>query len=381
MMGLGHGLREGGHEVVICCHEYEPGSMQPDPAESFEIRAVHTGEIRVPRTRAESLRFSWRAMRDLAKLVPADADTVNAHESPAHIAGHYARRRVDTPVVWTRNDYTVYEAALMPEETWLPAIGVAGRVARRVAGLPDRQAGRAMDAIAVLDSRNARMVERAYGHKAEIICSGAAEKFFDAPARGEARRALGIADDEVFVLGLGILAPYRRFEDLIDAIGELGDIDRLRARVIGSDHSYPQYGHDLSARIARLGLEDHVELVREAVSDDDLVANYAAADVFVFPNEKQTWGLAPLEAIAAGTPVVVSRGAGVHEVLEGRPGVEVVAVRSPQAIATAVRAQLTASGRAGLDDTREWVRAEFGKQAYAAKMAALFAGLQTGSKS
>jgi glycosyltransferase involved in cell wall biosynthesis len=99
---------------------------------------------------------------------------------------------------------------------------------------------------------------------------------------------------------------------------------------------------------------------------------YAAADVYVFPNERQTWGLAPLEALAARTPVVLSSGAGVHDVLAGRPGVHVVPPRSPAAIADALRTIHAEGPDPGLAETRAWIAEEFTPERYAQRMAELY---------
>lgn len=58
------------------------------------------------------------------------------------------------------------------------------------------------------------------------------------------------------------------------------------------------------------------------VSDEDLPCLYNAADVFVFPSFYEGFGLPPLEAMACGTPVVVSNVASLPEVV-GDAGVYV----------------------------------------------------------
>lgn len=375
MTELGRGLCEQGHEVVVCCHGYEPGSLSPDPADEFEIRAVRTGPMQIPETRREALKLGWWQMREVARLIPDDVDVINAHEAPGHMAGYFAAKRGGAPVVWTRNDHTLWETALMPDQTWIANPGRIGRTIRLGLGLPDRAAGRAMDSIVVLDSRNAAMVERAYGSGAEIIRSGAAEKFFDAPDKATARRELGIAEGTLLVLGVGILAPYRRFTDLVSAVAELPSGTDFELRIIGSEHSYPETARELREQIQHVGIADRTVLMTDGVSDSELIAHYSAADAFVFPNEMQTWGLAPLEAIACGTPAIVSRGAGVHEVLEGRDGAQIVSERSPTQIADAIAAIAAGGPAADVGETRTWIRNEFGRTRFAERMAELFARL------
>ena len=49
------------------------------------------------------------------------------------------------------------------------------------------------------------------------------------------------------------------------------------------------------------------------VSPNEAKRLFAMADVFVMPSVSEPFGLSALEAIRAGTPVIVSRGAGVSE--------------------------------------------------------------------
>jgi D-inositol-3-phosphate glycosyltransferase len=370
MTELARELKALGHECIICSHEYEPGTISPDPADEFEIRSVNTGPVRLPSGRFDHLRFSWFKTRDVAALVPSDVDAINVHEQPGQFVGWWARR-LGVPVVWTRNDYTLYEFTKLPEETWLPAGSAPGRLVRRVISHPERTAARAMDAICVLDTRNARMVENAYGRSAQIVRSGAAEKFFEPADREAARAALGLGANDFLVLGVGILMPYRRFEDLIAAMGLIDD-EAVHARIIGSAHLDPGYADQLRGEIDSAGLERRVTLLSDGVSDDDLRQHYAAADAFVFPNERQTWGLAPIEAIAVGVPVIVSRGAGVHEVLEGRAGVQICDERDPGAIAEGIRAIRADPDAFDVAETRAWLRAELTNRRFAEQMVKLF---------
>jgi len=215
------------------------------------------------------------------------------------------------------------------------------------------------------------MAQRAYRRRAEVIPAPPADHFFEAPDRDGSRALLGIADDAFLVLGVGVMSPQRRFEDLVDAIGQI-DEPHVEALVVGSDHVDPAYGQFIIERIREAGLERHVRLPLRSFSEDELRAAYAAADVFVFPSDhRQTWGLAPLEALASGTPVVVTRAAGIAPALAGRAGVTVIDPHAPEQIAAAVRERLHA-GPADLDATRAWVRDELGGRRYIERIVAVY---------
>jgi len=145
--------------------------------------------------------------------------------------------------------------------------------------------------------------------------------------------------------------------------------------ILGSDHADPAYADSLSALISERKLNGRVVLPRRSVSDEELKDAYVAADVFVILSQRYAWGLAPLEAIASGTPVILTPGAGVCEILAGRPGVQVIPANDPAATAEAIRRWRSGNGRKGLEATRAWLREEYAMARYVARMEAIYASV------
>ncbi|MBN1128733.1 MAG: glycosyltransferase family 4 protein, partial [Chitinispirillaceae bacterium] len=78
-------------------------------------------------------------------------------------------------------------------------------------------------------------------------------------------------------------------------------------------------GKKLSAHAGRIGIGESVS-VRTGIDDKELSETYRAADLFVFPSREtasgaEGFGIALLEAMAHGVPVVASRTGGIPEVL------------------------------------------------------------------
>jgi glycosyltransferase involved in cell wall biosynthesis len=305
--------------------------------------------------------------------VPPDADVINAHEWPALRPSRIAAGRLSKPLVWTRNDESLWERAIVPQDTIYGDLRMSRRLLRAAVCWPDLLDARRASAIVVLSRSQVDMVRRSYRRGAIVAGIGPADRFFSPPQRAAARARLGVADDVFLVLGSGILVPHRRFEDLVDAIAALrDDAPRVHALIMGADHVDPGYADGLAARIARHRLQERVRLPRRSVSDEEMLATYSAADAFVISSQRYAWGLAPLEALAAGTPVILTAGAGVADILAGRPGVSVVAPEDPDAIAAAIGAWQHGEGRAGIDATRAWLREEYSIDRYVQRMESVY---------
>ncbi len=82
-----------------------------------------------------------------------------------------------------------------------------------------------------------------------------------------------------------------------------------------------EYADFLQQRINFLGLQDSVDL-RHELSFSDLKSLYASASALVYPSVDEGFGIPPIEAMASGTPVIVSDIPVFHEVL-GRSAIYV----------------------------------------------------------
>jgi glycosyltransferase involved in cell wall biosynthesis len=376
MLELGLGLARRGHRITVVCHDYLPNSEFDYAAGQIEIRSVREGISEIPDGYPALTRSYWVGMRKVARLVPAEADVVNAHEWLALWPSATAARRLEAPLVWTRNDSSPWEGAIVPEQTIVGDTRLRGRAIRAALAWPDLVNARRADAIVVLSAQQVDMVRRSYRKDAVVVPFGPPGGFFGVPDRSAARARLGVPDDVFLVLGSGILAPHRRFEELIEAIALFREDPSIHALISGSDHVDRAYADRLEALIAERGLGDRVALPRRSVSDDEMKDMLVAADVFVIQTQRYAWGLAPLEALACGTPVILTPGVGVHDVLAGRPGVQVVPVADPAATAQAIRRWREGEGREGIESTREWLRRELSMDRYVERMEGVYADVR-----
>ena len=98
------------------------------------------------------------------------------------------------------------------------------------------------------------------------------------------------------------------------------------------------YTEHLVSMIQELQLEESIQLAG-FISDETRNELYAVADVAIFPSRYEPFGIVALEAMAAGTSVIVSNVGGLSEVVDhGVTGLRVDT--TPEAIADAILATL-----------------------------------------
>ncbi len=123
---------------------------------------------------------------------------------------------------------------------------------------------------------------------------------------------------ENMVLSVGAITPAKGFDFLIRSIGKIKL--KLRPKFIIISNKINIFEQK---RLEKLALLKKVNLkIKFMVSDEELVYYYNKAKLFIYAPYLEPFGLAPLEAMACGTPVVAVKEGGVREsVLHGETGI------------------------------------------------------------
>ena len=148
--------------------------------------------------------------------------------------------------------------------------------------------------------------------------------------RAAARVALGL-DDAPMILTVGALIP-RKGQDLV--IEALAALPAVQYHLAGAGEAEGSY----RALARRLGVADRVHFMGP-VANAHLPMLYRAADIVVMPSASEGLANAWVEAIACGTPIVISDAGGAAELVTSHVAGR-IAARSPEAIAQAVQAIL-----------------------------------------
>jgi D-inositol-3-phosphate glycosyltransferase len=143
-----------------------------------------------------------------------------------------------------------------------------------------------------------------------------------------ARQHLGVDTNDWMILFVGRIEPLKGVDTLIRAMALLAHecptwVSRLSLAIIGGDPSTNENAEmeRLKAMHAELRLGDLVVFLG-AKDQNKLQYYYNAAEALVMPSHYESFGMVALEAMACGTPVIVSDAASLPEVV-GDAGVSI----------------------------------------------------------
>lgn len=239
-----------------------------------QARSLGMGSSYDPRTPFALL----RAIREVAP------DLIHAHLFPtsAHLAVLKALGRIKVPLIFTEHNTSNRRRDMMTGK-WI-----------------DPKIYRAYDRIYCISEGTKNELIKAFPdlkHKVEVIANGARLRFDAIPDR---RR-----EAPVKLLAIGRLHVQKNFEALLDAVGRLPR-GLTELTILGEGALRDQLERQASALNIMVRLEGHVS---------DPKPFLAKADIFVVPSSWEGFGLAAVEAMNAGLPIVASDVAGLREVV------------------------------------------------------------------
>jgi glycosyltransferase involved in cell wall biosynthesis len=308
----------------------------PPGGESLDVRLF---PVQRP-VRFATSRTLGRALRARA----GEFDVVHVHSLylyPTYAAAREARK-AGVPYVVT------------PHGSLDPWIRRRGRVRKAVADLTwQRRALERAAALQVATAGERRALDGvAPAVRRVVVPYGIHWERFQDAADGDLfrRRFLG-GTDAPLLLNIGRISEKKRLDVLVRALALVrADLD-VRLAIVGPDEE------DLSPRLRRLaeslGVGSSVSFTGMLIGRDRMAA-LAGADVWALPSAAENFGIAAVEAMAAGVPAIVSSAMDIApEVTEAGAGL--VCESTPEAVAESVagivsderlRARLSETGRA-----------------------------------
>jgi glycosyltransferase involved in cell wall biosynthesis len=293
---------------------HAPGTVSA----AIERRRIVTSFVQ--RLPAASRRYRFYLPLFPAAVAGFDLTPYDLVISSSHCAVKGARARRDalhlcycfTPMRYVWDLYDDYFGARAPTAVRLLMPPVAALLRRW-----DRRSSARVDRFVAISRHVAARIERCYGRRSDVIY----------PPVEVSRFRLGEGPGE-FYLVVSALTPYKRVDVAVEAANQLG----ARLLVVGSG---PE-----EARLRALA-GPTVELLGWR-SDAEVAELYARCRALLFP-PLEDFGIAPLEAMAAGRPVIAfGRGGALETIVPLDGGDEPPTglffdAQTPEALAAAIR--------------------------------------------
>lgn len=280
------------HDVEVVCAR-EPG----EPIEN-EVAGIHVRRVGPARPYQQAGSLTARAAF-LAAAIRAGRstrpDVVDGYNFIAYLAAGQISRARDIPRIATYHDVWVGE--------WIKNLGlvsgVVGEVMERVV------LAQHWDRI-IANSEATRSKLRNAGARAsgmEVVHNGIALAEFTAVRAPKY--------EQPTICYVGRLVRYKRVDDLIRSIATVRRaVPDVRLEIVGSG---PEAEH-LRALVGELGLERHVTFHGFVQKHRDVIEVMVRSHVLCLPSAVEGFGMAVIEAMACGTPVVASALAPVREI-------------------------------------------------------------------
>jgi glycosyltransferase involved in cell wall biosynthesis len=262
-------------EALVAPPEGAPGDAAPDA-------------IYGPNLHAEVLRYADEAARIASQ---EQFDVIHAHDWMTFMAGMRAKRATGRPLV-LHVHATEFDRSGGGENGFVTAIERAGAAAA--------------DRVVAVSGYTADVLASRYGVPRDRL-----RVVHNAIDPREPAARFTVAEDDPLVLFAGRITWQKGPDYFVDAAERVAaEMPRVKFAVAGSGDRM----RAMMQRVARRGLEERF-LFTGFLPSEDLDRLYARADVYVMPSASEPFGLTALEALQHGTPVIVSRSAGVSEVV------------------------------------------------------------------
>ncbi|MEH3131873.1 MAG: D-inositol-3-phosphate glycosyltransferase [Mycolicibacterium neoaurum] len=241
--------------------------------------------------------FTAGVLRAEATHEPGYYDIVHSHYWLSGQVGWLASDRWAVPLVHTAHTLAaVKNAALAEGDTPEPVLRSVGE--QQVVDEADRL-------IVNTEIEASQLVSLHHADPAsiDVVHPGVDLAVFTPGSRRQARKALGLAEDDRVVAFVGRIQPLKAPDVLLRAAAKVPDLRVLIAG--GPSGSGMDTPNGLVRLAAELGITDRVTFLPPQ-SRDELVGIYRAADMVAVPSYNESFGLVAVEAQACGTPVVAA---------------------------------------------------------------------------
>lgn len=293
-------LQEMGYEVTVAADGRLPDGSEAAEIRKMDDRGVMHYQIDFD-TKNPWNRTNFLAYRQLKKVLKNNYDLIHCHTPIAGILTRLAAiryRKKGALVLYTTHGFAFTDHS--SRKAWILYYTVEWMMSFLC------------DAIITINHEDYDNARKMHCKKVFIIPSVGLDnrRFQNVPIdRNTYRRQFGAGQNDVMILAVGELSSRKNHQIIIRALALLPDKDRYVYVICGKSLSASP---ELEKRLRRLAEENGVRLFLAGHRRDIPEVN-ACADIAVIPSIREGFGMAGVEAMASGVPVIGSDVQGIRE--------------------------------------------------------------------
>ena len=295
-------LEEMGYEVHVAGNWKEGNPISEERLEEFkEWLAEHHGKwFHIPATRKPyDLKNNVTAYREVVSLIKEyEYEFIHCHTPIGSVIGRIAAHFTKTKVIYTAHGFHFFEGA--PLKNWLIYYPVEYLLSYWT------------DVLILINNEDYQRALGKFHAKSTIQIPGVGvdtKKFLNVKVdRDKKRNCIGVPSDKFMLLSVGELLPRKNQGVVIEALHRLNNNDIVYA-IAGKGKLEKEYRE----LINKYELQENVKILGFR---NDIVELCSCVDCFIHPSIREGLGIAPLEAMAAGLPLISANIGGMKDYTE-----------------------------------------------------------------
>lgn len=314
-------LKKLGHQVIIYTNEFSdkvfPGLVRGLNIKVAKPRFIEE-DLRGAKTVFGKLVQRWQRRslaaensKLIAEVMDKDFDIINCQNLYTYRVGYLYKKQINkkTKIIWS-----LYDVPWIHRPAGKFFYDLPRQFNSYLEAILEKKFYRLVDKVVLLEDRNYN-VAKSLGFADSDICrilfSGVDEKFYF-PVKDMSKVK------EVRFLGVGGLGPERRYEDIISAVAILKKkgIPAKATIICRVSPDAALYKEQILHFTESLNAIGDIDFYFNGVTDEELLVEQRKSHFYVYPNTITIWGMAAIEAMAAGLVLIVSRVTSTAQVLE-----------------------------------------------------------------
>lgn len=292
-------LQEMGYEVHVAC-SFEKGSTCTDEKVlelKKKLKQLHVRFFQIDFERnVMKLNQDLKAYKQVLKLARKYHYTfIHCHSPIGGVVGRLVGHKTNTKVIYTAHGFHFYEGA--PLLNWLIYYPI------------EKFLSRFTDVLITINQEDYHRAKSKFHTKRVEYVPGVGidiKRFQNVKVDIlQKRKELGIRSKDIVLLSVGELNKNKNHEIVIKALSALDRSD-VKYLLVGQG----ELKNYLKNLARKLEVEDQVKFLGFR---SDVAEIYKLADVFIFPSKREGLGLAAIEAMASGLPLITSNIHGIKD--------------------------------------------------------------------